>query len=413
VLVLAGCGSSSKSSTNSNTGGTSSSASPAANKSTIVLGYITDVTGVSSSSFADGPGGAEAVIDQQNAAGGIDGHPIKLVVKDGASSPSGNLTAAEDLVQSSHAVAIIDYSSFTFGASTYLQKQGIPVLGSAFDGPEWAVQPNSNMFSWAIPDESPVNGKYYTYTNLGKFLKDIGVTKIGGLGYAISPSSTDSILAAVQSAKTQGISKCYVNNSVAFGAVDFTSDVLQIKAAGCNGIAGSFVEASDLALSSGLSQAGLASVKQVYFTGYDQTTLATAASRAGFNGDYAEAGENFSPPNAAGTALLATLTKYDKSYKGGIPDYGLLGSTISAQLAVFGLQHAGANPTSASVIAGLSKVSSYNDGGLLPTAVDFQHFGTISMFPATDCLYFEQLKGSTWDEYSGKAVCGTRIEFKV
>jgi hypothetical protein len=35
-----------------------------------VLGYITDVTGVSSSSFADGPGGAEAVIDQQNAAGG-------------------------------------------------------------------------------------------------------------------------------------------------------------------------------------------------------------------------------------------------------------------------------------------------------------------------------------------------------
>lgn len=401
ALVLVGIGSPSSAATNK-----------ASAKSPIVIGYISDLTGFASSTFADGPGGAQAVIDEANAAGGIDGHKLKLIVKDDQSSPASNLTAAQVLVGDG-ATVIIEYSSFAFGATTYLQKQGIPVLGSAFDGPEWALPANSNMFTWSIPAESPINGQSYTYTNLGKFLKDLGATSFGGLGYGISPSSSDSILAAEKSAAAFGIKTCYTNNTVPFGAVAFTTDVLAIKSSNCGSVAGSFVEASDLALSTAMRQGGLGATKQVYFTGYDQTTISTATNRAGFNGDYVDAGVNFSPPNAAGTALLATLKKYDPTYSGGVPDFGLLGSSISAQLAVYGLKLDGSNPTSATFISKLRQVGNFNDGGLLPTPISFQHFGTLGMFPKTDCIYFEQLKGSKWVEYSGKPICGTRVAYNT
>ena len=47
--------------------------------SPIVIGYISDQTGVASSTFADGQGGAQARIDAQNARGGVNGHELVLV----------------------------------------------------------------------------------------------------------------------------------------------------------------------------------------------------------------------------------------------------------------------------------------------------------------------------------------------
>jgi len=378
-------------------------------KSTITIGYISDLTGVASSTFLDGPGGAQAVIDSVNAKGGVNGHKLKLVVKDDASTPKNNLTAAEELVQDDHATVVIDFSSFAFGAAPYLAKEHIPVVGAAFDGPEWATKGDTNMFTWDPPAESPVNGKLYTTTALGKFLKDLGVKSFGGLGYGISPSSTDSILESDRSVEAAGIKVCYTNNTVTFGAVTFTSDVLQIKAAGCGSVAGSFVESSDLALSSAMKNAGLASVKQVYFTGYTAATTASASARAGFDGDYVVAGLDFSPPTAAGKAFLGILKKYDSKYTGGIPNLGLYGSAISAQLAVYGLKIAGSTPTSVAFIKDLRKVKSWNDTGLLSTPVGFTGYGTKAMFPKKDCEYLEKLTGGKWKTYGNRPICGTLI----
>ncbi|HET6966020.1 MAG TPA: ABC transporter substrate-binding protein [Acidimicrobiales bacterium] len=410
VLALAGCGSSSHSNAGSGSTGGSSGGSGGGSKSPIVIGYISNLTGVASSTFADGPGGAQAVIDQVNSQGGVNGHPLRLVVKDDASSVNGDQTAAQELVQNDHATVVIMYSSFGFAGAPLLQKAGIPVVGSAFDGPEWGNAPYSNMFTWQSPASSPFQGKLYTWTNLGKFLKAQGVTSFGGLGYGISPSSTNSILAAEASAKSQGISTCYTNNSVNFGAVDFTADVLQIKQANCGAIAGSFVSASDLALSKAIKQAGLSNIKQIFFTGYDEHTTAQPADAQGFDGDFAQASVTFSPPNAGGQALLDLLKKYDKSYDGGLPDFGLLGSTVSAQLAVYGLQQAGSNPTASSFISALRKVSNWTDNGLFQdTPVDFTHFGTEAQFPATACTYYEQLVNGQWKTYNNGPVCGDRI----
>ncbi len=75
--------------------GATGSGAATSNNSPIVLGYIGDLTGVAASTFADGPAGAQARIDLQNAEGGVDGHKLKMVVADTQSSPTLAATAAE------------------------------------------------------------------------------------------------------------------------------------------------------------------------------------------------------------------------------------------------------------------------------------------------------------------------------
>jgi branched-chain amino acid transport system substrate-binding protein len=381
-----------------------SSPAGAATKSPIIIGYISNLTGVASSTFTDGAGGAQAIIDQTNAAGGINGHKLELVVKDDQSNPTLDATASQELV-SAGATVIIEYSAFGFTGAPYFQKAGIPVVGSGFDGPEWLEAPYTNMFSWAAPSAS-VNGTDYAYKYYGQFLKDLGVKSFGGLGYGVSPSSTNSIYEAEASASKFGIKTCYTNNSVPFGSTDFTTDVLQIKSSNCGAVAGSFVAASDLALGSALKQGGLSKVVGLFFTGYDAAAT-QGANAAQFNGDYVSSAANFSPPNAAGSALLKTLKKYDHSYTGGVPDFGLLGSAVSAQLAVYGLKLAGANPTTTSVMAALHKVKSWNDNGLLPTSYSLANAGSTKIFPKTVCQYFEHLQGKKWTVVTGKPICGS------
>ena len=372
----------------------------------IVIGYISDLTGVAASTFEDGPGGAQARIDLQNARGGVNGHRIKLVVEDDQSSPTNNMTVSQDLVENKGAFGIIDYSAFTFGGYKYLQQQGIPVTGGGFDGPEWGVLPNTNMFDTGPPLDGPIQGNFYS-TNAGaKLYKSLGIHGIAGLAYGISESSQQSIKSIF--ATLPASYKCYENLSVPFGGVDFTADVLQMKQAGCDAVVGSFVDSSDVALSQAVKDAGM-KVKQIYFTGYDENILQSPSARAAANGDYFTAGINFTTPNAATRAMLDALKKYDPGYKGGIPDYGLYGSYLSADLMIKGLELAGKNPTRADFISNLRKVKKYDAGGILPSPTSFAGLGTRAIIPKTICGYYMELEGSQFHVITGKPICGSTV----
>ena len=159
ALVAAACGSSSKSATPTtattalagSAGGANRTASAVGvTPSTITIGFLNDATGVAASDSADSLGAAQAWVDLQNAQGGVNGRQIKIVTADTASSGAGAKTAAQLLDQQKHVFAIAVNSAFTYGATTYMQTQGIPVTGEAYDGQEWGQQPNTNMFS-AVP----------------------------------------------------------------------------------------------------------------------------------------------------------------------------------------------------------------------------------------------------------------------
>lgn len=426
ALVAAGCGSSKPKSTGTapagSTGGTTATtasgggaltaSAPGISPTTITIGYITSRTGSASSTFADGPAAAQARFALQNAQGGVDGRKLVLVPVDDQSSPAQDQTAAQDLVQTKNVFGVIDFSPFTFGGATYLSKQHVPVTGFGFDGPEWAEPQSINMFSWSPVVDTPIQGSEYGYTTDAQVLKTIGVTKLGGLGYGVSNSSQTSIKALFTAAESLGITKCYENESVPFGGVDFTAAVLAIKGAGCNGVAGSFVDSSDIALSGAIKQAGLSNVKQMYFTGYDSQILTSSSARAAFAGSYVAVSYDPASTTPAVKGMFSALQQYDPQFKAGnIPDLGLYGSYISADLMIYGLQKAGQNPTRASFQNNLRQVSSYNAGGLLPSPIGFTGFGTPAMLPQTGCSQFASIQGNSYVYFEGgKLICGKLIK---
>ncbi len=89
------------------------------------------------------------------------------------------MTAAEVLVQQKNVFGIAVNSAFTYGAAKYMNEQGIPVTGEAYDGQEWGQQPNTNMFSAVVSDPH-----HPAYTTLGQFLKSIGTARYARLAYA-------------------------------------------------------------------------------------------------------------------------------------------------------------------------------------------------------------------------------------
>jgi branched-chain amino acid transport system substrate-binding protein len=418
AVLAAACSSSSKSSssnttTGSSTGGTvgssgSSSGSntasaPGVTKDSITIGFITSATGNASSTFADSAKGAEARFNALNAAGGINGRKVTLVSADDQSSVSGDLTAAQDLVNKG-VFAVVDYTPYAFGGYRYLQQKGIPVTGGAFDGPEWGIKPNTNMFSYG----GGVDPRYPANTEQGLFFKSLGVTKVAAFAYGVSPSSIASIKDLKSALSSQGIAMPYENLSLPFGAVDFTAYALAMKAANVDGAVCSCVQNSNIAMAVAAKQAGIPLKGALMFSGADSSLFANPTATSEAQGTYwpttiVPIDLNNAPTNQ----FVANLKQYDPSYKGGYPSYGLTGSYLSSDLMIEGLKVAGQNPTRQSFINNLSNVSAWNAEGLLPTTVGFNHFGNVQ---TKLCAYVTKVEGNQFVTINGgKPFCGNEI----
>jgi branched-chain amino acid transport system substrate-binding protein len=114
-LAAAGC-SSSSSSSNSAT-------------SAIPIGVVGTYSGPVALSTVSGRGAIQAWADSVNAAGGIDGHPVRLYVEDDAGDAATGLTEVKDLVQDDHVVAIVGQNSANIAWDSYIQSTGVPVVG--------------------------------------------------------------------------------------------------------------------------------------------------------------------------------------------------------------------------------------------------------------------------------------------
>jgi branched-chain amino acid transport system substrate-binding protein len=371
---------------------------------------VADLTGACSPNYTDSPQGAQARIDLQNAQGGIAGHPIKLIYKDSQCSYTSDAAAVNILI-SKGVLGIITSGSFSLAGTKIEAKAGVPESAVCPCSPDYAHQPYRNLFAYGgIAAPTIFNKLTYTNTVAAQFLKNLGAKKMAGLGYGIAPASVDAVKEVFAAAKTvNGPTQCYTDYSVPFGNVDFTAQALQIKASGCDAVTGAFVESSDIALAQAIQNQGIKPI-QLYFTGYDQALLNNPAAKSAFQGVYAlTGGPNFTDPNAATQSMMATLSKYDPSYKGGIPDLGLWGSYVATDLLIKGMLLAGANPTRSEVIDSLRNVDSYNAGGLLPTTVSFRNFGTPAMIPQRQCSWVMQLVGSRFVTYGGAPICGQPV----
>ncbi|HMC38643.1 MAG TPA: ABC transporter substrate-binding protein, partial [Acidimicrobiales bacterium] len=128
--LAAGCSSSGKST--GATGGTTATtgAATTAAATPIEIGTVGGFTGAQASSQGGVPKALEAWASAVNASGGINGHPVHLIVKDLGDNLAGGLTAVKELVQQNHVVAILGEQDNGDGSwASYIQSTGVPVVG--------------------------------------------------------------------------------------------------------------------------------------------------------------------------------------------------------------------------------------------------------------------------------------------
>ncbi len=393
AAVVSGCSSSSKGNSTNKSGGT------------ITLGYITAETGASASSSGGSEKGAEAYIDAVNAAGGVNGKQIKLIVEDDASSVTGNLNASKAVV-AKHVLGVIEDTPFDVGGYKVLQQAGIPVTGSCCNNPEWGTKPNTNMFGYG-GDINPAQS-IYSYTQFGQFFKQLGVTNAAFLAYANIPASDVGSDAVAASFKAAGIKIGYTNKNVPFGNAPMNTYAIAMKRAGVNFAICSCVQANSVAMLVAAKQAGIHLVASLSAAGADSSIFTDPTATAAAQGTY---WPTYIVPidlnDPATNTFVANLTKYDSDYHGGYPPEGTTVAYLGAALMVKGLEMAGSGATSASVISKLLTLTNWTANGLLPTAADYNHFGT---FGPKSCTYFEKVEGKKFVTVNnGKPVCGTLL----
>ncbi len=353
---------------------------------TVKLGLITSETGAASAEYLDLPKAAQARVDVANAAGGVDGRQLQLVTCDDTSSPTANLTCAQELL-SKGVFAIVDESAFVFGAYTYLQKQGIPVTGGGYDGPEWGIQPNTNMFSTS----GPLDPKDPQYTQPATLMKQMGVTSVGAFGYGVSPSSSDAAKGFAFSAKYVGLNVGYLDTSLPFGTVSVTPIALAMKSKNVDGVSMEMDENTNFAILTAAKQAGVNIEFAVSATGYGQELLNDAgAVQAGQGTYFPPSGVPVELKTPATLAFSPPLAKYAKFT--GVPDFDWYEGWLGVDLMVQGLRPRVPTRPARPFISGLHSVTNYTADGLLPSPENYS-LADFGQAPQTECLYLTQLEG--------------------
>jgi branched-chain amino acid transport system substrate-binding protein len=405
VMTATACSSSSKapasgSSAGTTSTGTSSSSSSSGGGGTIKLGVITDSTGPASSGFTTTEKGIKAYVDYVNGAGGVNGQKLSYVMADSTSTPAGALTAAQRLVQSDKVFAIIDVSSDFYGAAPYTLKQKIPVVGGAFDGPEWAVKANTNLF--AAPG---VNDYTKVGSAQGEYMKARGVTSCAAIGYSSSPSAQLAAKAFMKSCQAAGLKAGYINE-VAFGSTDMGAIALAIKQAGVDGLYLPVVPNTGFALAGAHQQIGVKLKSVLFATGYGGDLLQSSAAVTAAQGyEFSTSGNPVEADTPATQLEVKNLAAVGVS---GPPTYAEQTAYLSMSAFVAGLKASGANPSRDTFMTAMRAVKGFDADGLLaPGKVDFDSYDSLS---TGGCLFVAVLHASKFSVVPGTPLCGHILE---
>jgi branched-chain amino acid transport system substrate-binding protein len=392
--ALAACSSSGGSGSSS-----SSSSSTGGGSKTITIGYVTDLTGAASSGFLTSKLGIDAYLNRINAAGGVNGIKIKYVLADTTSTPTGALTAVQKLVQQNNVFAIVENSSDFFGAEPYALQQGVPVVGSAIDGPYWGDPKDTNIF--AAPG---VTNENYTLSAYGQFMKSQGVTKCASLGYASSPSSALAAEGFIKSCEMAGLKSGYLNTQFPFGSTNVGPIALAMKNAGVNGLFLPTDPSTSFALVVALHLLGVKLKASLLPTGYGGDLLASKPAVAAAQGiDFETIGQPGEANTPATRQRAADLAKVGVT---GPPTFAEQEAYLALTAFVAGLKAAGPNATRQSFMQAMGKITNYDAGGLLaPEKISFRDYT-----PTTSCLWVAQLKGEKFFVVPGTPICAPLVK---
>ena len=176
--------------------------------------------------------------------------------------------------------------------------------------------------------------------------KKLGATKIGSVGYGVSPSSSGVAKDTQKyAAPASGLKPVYLNTSVDFGTTDVGPIVLGLKNAGADAVYLPLDGNTNLAIAQGLQQNGVHMKAVLMASGYGQAMLDSPITKTLNSADVVS--QVYKPAELTNDPAVKKFRADLKKYGGitGVPDYGAYTGYLSCDLAITGLQQAGKNPT--------------------------------------------------------------------
>jgi len=149
ALFVAACGdddsgsSSSSSSSGSSSSGSGEPAPKGPSGAPIKLGFICSCTGAQASQLGHQDDAAQVWVNSVNDAGGINGAPVELTIKDDGGDPAKALQAVKELVEQDKVVALVGQFSLADAAfADYVSQKGIPVVGGISPDTPYLTNPD-------------------------------------------------------------------------------------------------------------------------------------------------------------------------------------------------------------------------------------------------------------------------------
>jgi branched-chain amino acid transport system substrate-binding protein len=145
ALALSACGGDDESSSTGATGGgETTSAGAAPTGSPIKIGTVCSCSGPLAGGFSLVNDVYPRWVEYTNEQGGVNGHPVELIVKDDGGNPAASKRAVRELVEQDGVVAVVGALSLVEDEWTaYLAEKGVPVIGGAWYSIAAFTNPNN------------------------------------------------------------------------------------------------------------------------------------------------------------------------------------------------------------------------------------------------------------------------------
>jgi branched-chain amino acid transport system substrate-binding protein len=377
ALGVAACSSGSSSSSGASASGTSASGPKGA---LIKVGVIGSLTGPQASSSDQGATVAPAWADWINATGGIDGHPVQVIVMDDKGDPATAQQAEQQLASDGVAAIIVSSDNVVSAYDSAAIAKGIPLIGGPSDENDWYTK--AGMFPTMTGIVNGLAAQVAVAAQYGH------AKKFANLYCAEVAACAQANPILQGAAKAAGIG--YTQLAVSSTAPSYTAQCLQLKQEGV-----------DYAQLNFTTAAAVRFVQNCQAQGYNPTW---GSSEQSIGAAYASLpnftafGPAYSFPSVAGAAPVdqfrSVMQKYadGSNWREGTASFTWDGLQTLAQAVKDENIPAATSVTTADVMAGLYSFKNVNLGGELANGLTYTK-GKPFGITANACYFVVGMKG--------------------
>jgi len=299
VLILGVTACSSSSSTSSGAAASSAPAVTATGKTLTI--FVTGTFQATGIDYTDASAAIQAKADEVNAAGGINGEQIKLVVCDDQHDPNQATSCARQAVSDQALAVLAPSSAAGFGPQVLpvLEAVKIPVIDMPAVDPTVWTDTNSFPFDTGAPAQ---------YAGVALALKQAGCTSVGSIQLPVPAGATSAKYLADGVTKLGG--KLVKNIQVGMTEASYSSEVAQLISAGAKCVVPIILPTEQVKLISAVKQSGTQLLIGGVTAAFNQQLLTSLGSAAD---GILLAGPNYLPTDTSVPAIaqmLAAMKKY-------------------------------------------------------------------------------------------------------